>query len=244
MSLCCVNQTIPDSVTTDDFDFKQANQELEAMTAEKRLEWSLKNLSGQHVLTSSFGAQSAVSLHMFQQVAPNIPVVLIDTGYLFKETYQFIDQLSLRLNLNLKVYRSSLSPAWQESRFGQLWQQGVEGIDRYNQINKVEPLQQALNDLNTGTWYAGIRREQAKTRTNIAVLKAQSDRFKMHPIADWSNRDLHDYLKKHSLPYHPLWDKGYVSIGDVHTTRPITEALNEEDTRFFGLKRECGIHEL
>lgn len=249
MSLSCVNQALQNSVSTDEgiFDqinFDQVNQQLEAMTAEKRLEWSFKNLTGEHVLTSSFGAQSAVSLHLFQQVAPSIPVVVIDTGYLFKETYQFIDQLSQRLKLNLKVYRSPLSAAWQESRFGRLWQQGVEGIDQYNQLNKVEPLQRALNDLNAGTWYAGIRREQAKTRQNITILREQQSRFKMHPIADWSSKDLHFYLKKHNLPYHPLWEKGYVSIGDVHTTRPITEAMNEEDTRFFGLKRECGIHDL
>ncbi len=241
----CVNSApVEGTVLAESFDFELANKQLEAMSAEQRLEWSLKELPDIHVLTSSFGAQSAVSLHLFHQVAPNIPVVLIDTGYLFRETYQFIDELTHRLHLNLKVFRAEISSAWQEARYGQLWTQGLDGIEQYNAMNKVEPLRRALDQLNTGTWYAGLRREQSNSRKQIPILRQQDNRFKMHPIADWTNRDLHNYLLKHRLPYHPLWEKGYVSIGDTHTTRPITEAISEEDTRFFGLKRECGIHEI
>ena len=98
------------------------------MSAENRVRWSLERLPGNHVLSSSFGAQAAVSLHLLTQVAPGMPVILVDTGYLFPETYRYIDQLSERLNLNLKVYRSELSPAWQEARFGRRWEQGLAGI--------------------------------------------------------------------------------------------------------------------
>jgi len=243
MSLKCLSTSVP-NLAVSDFDFVEANQNLAAMSAQQRVEWSLRNLPGTHVLTSSFGAQSAVSLHLFQQVAPGIPVVLIDTGYLFPETYQFIDRLTNQLALNLKVYRAALSPAWQEARFGQLWTQGLEGIEQYNQMNKVEPLEQALEELNASTWYAGLRREQSSSRQSIEFIRPQKQRFKMHPIADWSNRDMHFYLKEQGLDYHPLWEKGYVSIGDTHTTRPITADMTEEETRFFGLKRECGIHEI
>jgi phosphoadenosine phosphosulfate reductase len=241
---CANSAPAEGAVSVDSFDFELANKQLETMSAEQRIEWSFRQLPDTHVLTSSFGAQSAVSLHLFSQVAPNIPVVLIDTGYLFKETYQFIDELTDRLNLNLKVFRAEISPAWQEARYGQLWTQGLDGLEQYNAMNKVEPLKRALDELSTGTWYAGLRREQSSSRKQISILRRQDSRFKMHPIADWSNRDLHQYLLRHRLPYHPLWEKGYVSIGDTHTTRPITEAMNEEDTRFFGLKRECGIHEI
>ncbi|WMS87631.1 phosphoadenylyl-sulfate reductase [Pleionea litopenaei] len=243
MSLKCLSTSVP-NLAVSDFDFVEANQNLAAMSAQQRVEWSLRNLPGTHVLTSSFGAQSAVSLHLFQQVAPGIPVVLIDTGYLFPETYQFIDRLTNQLSLNLKVYRSALSPAWQEARFGQLWTQGLEGIEQYNQMNKVEPLEHALEELGASTWYAGLRREQSSSRQSIEFIRPQKQRFKMHPIADWSNRDMHFYLKEQGLDYHPLWEKGYVSIGDTHTTRPITADMTEEETRFFGLKRECGIHEI
>ncbi|MFA0252737.1 phosphoadenosine phosphosulfate reductase family protein, partial [Vibrio sp. 10N.261.45.A4] len=111
------------------------NAELEDMTTEQRIAWALENLQQNIVLSSSFGAQAAVMLHLVTRQAPNIPVILTDTGYLFPETYQFIDELTLLLGLNLKIYRSSLSPAWQESRFGQLWEKGVEGITQYNQLN-------------------------------------------------------------------------------------------------------------
>src|SRR5580698_6348170 len=94
------------------------------LSAPQRVEQALELLPGNHVLSSSFGAQSAVMLHLVNAIAPGIPVVLIDTGYLFPETYQFIDQLTEKLDLNLKIFRSDSSPAWQESRFGKLWDQG------------------------------------------------------------------------------------------------------------------------
>lgn len=92
-------------------------------------------------------------LHLLTSVKSDIPVVLTDTGYLFPETYQFIDELTERLNLNLKVYSAPVSAAWQEARYGKLWKQGVEGIERYNQINKVEPMRRALDELNISTWF-------------------------------------------------------------------------------------------
>jgi len=220
-----------------------ANAELDTMSAEERVAWTLKRFGDKVVLSSSFGAQSAVLLHMVSRQRADIPVVLIDTGYLFPETYQFVDQLTERLDLNLKVYRARWSPAWQEARWGKLWEQGIEGITKYNQINKVEPMQRALRDLDAHAWIAGLRRQQASTRTERQGLELVNERFKTYPIIDWTDRDVFQYLKKHDLPYHPLWDEGYVSIGDVHTTRKLGEGMSEEETRFFGLKRECGLHE-
>ncbi|MGF2004860.1 phosphoadenosine phosphosulfate reductase family protein, partial [Lactococcus lactis] len=86
-----------------------------------RVEQAIEHLPGEYVLSSSFGAQAAVMLHLVNEVVPGIPVILIDTGYLFPETYRFIDELTVRLRLNLKTYRSDASPAWQESRYGKLW---------------------------------------------------------------------------------------------------------------------------
>jgi phosphoadenosine phosphosulfate reductase len=195
------------------------------------------------VLTSSFGAQSAVMLHLVNSVRPGVPVVLLDTGYLFPETYAFIDELTERLKLNLRVFRADSSPAWQETRFGKLWNQGLTGIERYNSINKREPLERALNELHAGTWFTGLRRVQARTRAEIAPIEIKRGRYKIHPLFDWTDRDIARYLQKHHLPYHPLWQKGYVSIGDWHTTRALSEVERPEELRFFGLKRECGLHE-
>jgi phosphoadenosine phosphosulfate reductase len=220
----------------------EINRWLAGRSAEQRVAWALESLSGEHALSSSFGAQSAVSLHLTTQLKPDIPVILIDTGYLFPETYRFVDQLSERLSLNLKTYRPQMGPAWMEARFGKLWEQGVEGIERYNRLRKVEPMQRALGELGVRTWFAGLRRSQTEARAGIDFLELRDGRWKLHPLADWTDRDVGRYLAKHDLPYHPLWDQGYVSIGDTHTTRPWQPGMREEDTRFFGLKRECGLH--
>lgn len=213
--------------------------------AEERVEWALDNLPAEHVLTSSFGAQAAVSLHMVNRIRPGIPVVFIDTGYLFPETYRFVDELTARLGLNLRVYRSALGPAWQEARHGRRWEQGLAGLNEYNRENKVEPMQRALRELGVGTWFAGLRRSQSSSRAGVEFIDwAGGERCKVHPIADWTDRDVHRYLKAHNLPYHPLWEKGFVSIGDVHSTRPLHEVSHIDETRFAGLKRECGLHEI
>jgi phosphoadenosine phosphosulfate reductase len=220
------------------------NAKLAKLNAEQRVAWALQHTPGEHVLSSSFGAQAAVSLHLVTRQKPQIPVVLIDTGYLFPETYRFIDELTDRLALNLKVYRPQIGINWMEARYGRLWEQGIEGIDRYNHIRKVEPMQRALEELGAGGWFAGLRRSQARSRAEIDFVSYRNDRWKFHPLADWSDRDVGVYLQRHGLPYHPLWQQGFVSIGDVHTTRRWEPGMSDEDTRFFGLKRECGLHSI
>ncbi len=219
-----------------------ANQTLAAATAEERVAFALDRWKPDILLTSSFGAQAAVLLHMATRQWPDIPIVLLDTQYLFPETYKFVDELTKRLGLNLKVYQAPISREWQEARWGKLWEQGVEGITRFNAVNKVEPMGRALEELGAQAWITGLRRSQSSTRAGLQALAVQDGRVKVHPIYDWSNKDVHQYLTKHDLPYHPLWFEGYVSIGDVQTSRPMGADMTEEETRFFGLKRECGIH--
>ncbi len=223
---------------------RACQEALASMSAEERVAWALDRLPGEHIVSSSFGAQSAVMLHMMSAQKADIPVVVIDTGYLFPETYRFIDEMQERLDLNLKVYRSAISSAWQEARHGRRWERGVDGISDYNRDNKVLPMEQALVELDAGTWFAGLRRSQSSSRAATPFVDSSGERWKVHPIADWSDRDVYQYLKKHKLPYHPLWEKGYVSIGDVHTTRSLAEVGSLDETRFLGLKRECGLHEM
>lgn len=223
-------------------DLQALNAWLETQGAEQRVEWALANGEECHVLSSSFGAQSAVALHMLTARKPGIPVVLVDTGYLFPETYRFADQLTERLALNLHVYRPLVSRAWMEARHGRLWEQGVAGIDRYNSLRKVEPMRRALEELGARTWFTGLRRSQSSSRRDTPIVEVRNGRCKVSPLADWTDRDIWVYLKRHDLPYHPLWDEGYVSIGDFHTTSRWEPGMRAEDTRFFGLNRECGIH--
>jgi len=231
------------NASTLDLDIVETNRQLERHSAIDRIEWAVKNLTGNYALSSSFGVQSAVSLHMLTQIMPNIPVIIIDTHYLFPETYRFIDQLADKLNLNLKVYRAGLSNAWQEARYGQLWEQGMDGLSNYNKLNKVDPMEQALAQLNIQNWFSGIMRRQSESRANIQTLQKIRGRIKIHPLIDWNKKMIHQYIQEHNLPYHPLWEKGYVSVGDTHSTVPLSEGMREEETRFGGVKRECGLHE-
>ena len=221
----------------------EINQQLDQLSAIERVTWALEHLPKAYVLSSSFGIQAAVCLHLITRQYPDIPVILTDTGYLFPETYQFIDTLTEQLQLNLKVYRAEISSSWQEARYGKLWLEGIDGIERYNQINKVEPMERALKTLQAQTWFAGLRRQQAKSREHLPVLSIAKGIFKFLPIVDWDNKQVYQYLKENDLPYHPLWEQGYLSVGDTHTTRKWEEGMSEEETRFFGLKRECGLHE-
>jgi phosphoadenosine phosphosulfate reductase len=227
----------------DSTELARLDQWLAQQDAETRVAWALKHTPGRLVLSSSFGVQAAVSLHLISRQQPDIPVILIDTGYLFPETYRFVDELTARLSLNLRVYRPEMGTRWMEARYGSLWEQGEQGLTRYNELRKVEPMQRALDELGAAGWFAGLRRVQSRSREQLPFIQRRNGRWKFHPLADWRDRDIGQYLKQHDLPYHPLWDKGYVSVGDTHTTRPWEPGMEAEDTRFFGLHRECGLHE-
>lgn len=216
---------------------------LESQSAEQRVQWALETFGPRLVLTTSFGIQSAVMLHLVTRLAPEIPVIFVDTGYLFPETYRFARDLTERLGLNLKTYVPRSTAAQQEALYGKQWEQGLDGLKRYNLINKVEPMDRAMRELGANAWLAGLRRVQASTRENLKVVQAQNKVTKIHPILDWDNRKIHRYLTEFDLPYHPLWDQGYVSVGDVHSTSKLEPGMTEEQTRFGGLKRECGLHE-
>lgn len=218
------------------------NEQLEKLSAVQRVEWAMENLPGNFVLSSSFGIQSAVMLHLLTQVDANVPVLLTDTGYLFPETYKFIDQLTDRLKLNLHVYSAKESAAWQLARYGEQWNQDVDTLKQYNRINKVEPLERGLADLGANTWFSGVRRQQSKHRQGLSVISTLRGNYKVHPIINWTNKDVHEYLTKHNLPYHPLWEEGYVSVGDTHSSKPLSLGMTEEETRFGGMARECGLH--
>lgn len=245
MNQCALKSVDSDgqSIAPGPVDLSRLNVAWQSLSAIQRVECALDHLPGAHVLSSSFGMQAAVMLHLVTRIEPNIPVIFIDTGYHFAETYRFVDRLVDRLQLDLHVTRADLGPVWQEARYGKRWEQGREGIQAYNQQNKVEPMQRALDGLNVGTWFSGLRRSQAQSRGDLDFVTRQWQRSKVHPIADWDDREVHFYLMQHRLPYHPLREQGYLSIGDWHTTRSIHEVNDEDKLRFFGLTRECGLHQ-
>jgi phosphoadenosine phosphosulfate reductase len=222
----------------------EQNQRLAAMSPAERVRWGLAEFGEGLVLSTSFGIQSAVMLHLVSTEAPEVPIVWIDTGYHFPETYRFANELEKRLKLNLKVYQPLITPARQEALYGKRWESDPKALEAYNRDNKVEPMNRALGELGATAWMSGLRRSQASTRQDLSFLKKQNRTWKLHPILDWSERDIYRYLTDHDLPYHPLWEEGYVSIGDWHSTSKLTDGMTAEETRFGGVKRECGLHEL
>lgn len=222
----------------------QSDLDLETASATERIRWAYQTYGDQLVLSTSFGVQSAVMLHLVTTQIPDIPVIFVDTGYLFPATYKFAAELSERLKLNLKTYIPQQTAAQQEALYGKLWEKDLEGLERYNRINKVEPMNRAVKELGASAWLSGLRRTQSSSRGERGVVEAQNKVTKIYPIIDWNDRDIYTYMTENNLPYHPLWDQGYVSVGDWHSTKKLGEGMSEEETRFGGLKRECGLHEV
>lgn len=225
-------------------DLDTVNHQVEDMDATAVVEWAANAFGCGLVMSTSFGIQSAVMLHLVTQIVPSIPIIWVDTGYLPVETYRFAEGLAQRLGLNLKVYQSDISPARMEALYGQLWQQkDLESLNRYDTIRKVEPMQRALRELNATAWLAGLRRHQTSHREGLRRIDFQSECYKVLPILNWHPRDVYQYLTQHDLPYHPFFDRGYTTVGDWHSSRPMTaDDDHERDTRFHGLKQECGLH--
>ncbi len=227
-----------------DLDIENVNQYLIDLESSEIINWAKDQFAEGLVLSTSFGIQSAVMLHLVTQIIPNIPVIWIDTGYLPKETYLFAEELTQKLQLNLKVYQSTLSPARMEAIHGKLWdKKDLDSLNLYDKIRKVEPMQRALKELKATAWLAGLRQHQTNFRQKLGYINKQGSQYKILPILSWDSRTIYQYLTKYDLPYHPLFDQGYVTVGDWHSSRPLSiDDDNERNTRFHGVKQECGLH--
>ncbi len=222
----------------------EINRRLAAAEPTGVVRWAAETFGDGLVLSTSFGIQSAVMLHLATRVVPGIPVIWVDTGYLHPETYRYAEELTRRLRLNLHVAQSPVSPARMEALQGRPWEsRDPAALDRYERQRKLEPMRAALRELGATAWLAGLRAEQTRHRAALNRVSRQDGRVKIHPILRWTSRDVHRHLREHELPEHPLFAKGYATVGDWHASRPVTEAdAHERDTRFHGLKQECGLH--
>lgn len=225
-----------------DVDPDALSEELAPLRAGDRLALLYDKLGDRLVASTSFGIQAAVMLNLISQHAPKIPVVFIDTGFLFPETYRYADELINKLgNIDLRVYHPQYSAARIEALWGDLWAQGKEGADKYGLITKVEPMNRALRETGADVWISGLRRSQSKTRADRPFVEQQKRTIKTYPILDWADAQVDLYYHQNDLPRHPLSEKGYVTMGDWHSTRPLDDS-GAEATRYGGEKYECGLH--
>ncbi len=227
-------------IATAPLDLEAVNRQLEQATPEDILRWTWKRFQPDVLLTCSFQHDGVALAHMLRSIAPDVPVVFINTGFHFPETLAYRDEITQRFGLKLV----ELHPIMPREEFATHY-----GLDLYARdpdrcchINKVEPLRRFLPGMRA--WINGRRRDQATTRGAIRVVEAYQDGLcKVNPIAAWSSRDTFYYLERHGIPHHPLFEKGYTSIGCAPCTRPVVGGEGERAGRWAGQeKTECGLH--
>jgi phosphoadenosine phosphosulfate reductase len=209
---------------------------VEALSAEEIIALCVAEFPGTVSLACSFQKEESVLLDMLFAVQPTARVFAIDTHYLFPETYELWREIEQRYETKVEVFEGPSPEALAATHGDQLWERKP---DLYLAIAKVEPLVRALGGLDA--WITGVRREQSPTRAQAPKLgwDATHELWKANPLADWSGDDCWAYIRERGLPYNPLHDRGYESIGDTHSTLPGAGRQG----RWAGSDRtECGLH--
>ncbi len=227
---------------THQLDLEKLNAEFETKKPQDIITWAVKEFSPRFAMTSSFGPESGTLLHMVSLIDPNLPVLFLETGYHFPETLQYKNDLVKMFGLTNVIDLRA------DAKIKQEVVAKYEGVpydknpDLCCQINKVEPLDRALK--NYDAWMTGIRRHQTDFRKSIRIVESyEGGLYKISPLVNFTSRDSWWYLKEHKIPQHPLYEKGYLSIGCWPCTRPVQEGDDERSGRWAGkTKTECGIH--
>ncbi|MFZ5803072.1 MAG: phosphoadenylyl-sulfate reductase [Candidatus Omnitrophota bacterium] len=226
------------------FDIRERNAVFERAKPEEVIAWALGEFRGRLALTSSFGPESGVLLHMASRQDPHIPVLFLDTGFHFKETLDYKKQITRFLGLK-NVIDLHADPVAREALMREHGGTPYEkDPDRCCQLHKVEPLDRAIQAY--GAWMSGIRRHQTDLRKTVQVIEEyEGGLYKISPLVNFSSREAWWYLKEHKIPLHPLYEKGYLSIGCWPCTRPVQVGDDERSGRWAGrAKTECGIHRM
>jgi phosphoadenosine phosphosulfate reductase len=190
-------------------------------------------------VSSSFQAHSIPLLHMVGRIDPSIPVVFLNTGFLFAETLEFRDQVVDLLGLNLIEVCSDIPKSQQRDTSGLFFFQSDP--DRCCQMNKVQPMEELLWQYDV--WINGVRRDQSRIREQFEIVQATPQRaVRFHPMLDWTAKDIHEYRVKHQLPAHPLEARGIFSIGCMPCTQCSSLQSGREGRWAGQQKMECGLH--
>lgn len=216
------------------------NARLNGLTPQEILRIAIhEDFAGDIVLSSSFGADSAVLLHMVSEIDPNLPVLFLDTDRHFFQTLQYRDELAKRLGLTHIVnLKADVAEAADEDSRGTLWRTHP---DACCDLRKVRPLNRYMEAY--GAWISGRKRHQSATRTHLPVVEWDGRHFKVNPLAAWTQADIDVYFVEHDLPPHPLVEQGFPSIGCFTCTKPVAAGEDARSGRWAGTEKvECGIH--
>lgn len=220
---------------------KQLKAAAETWSAERVLNWAFDTFEDKVAISTALGNGGMVMIDIASKVHRKFRVFTLDTEFLFPETYNLMDQLERRYGIAIERAYPLLSPEEQERVHGPaLWQHNP---DRCCDLRKVEPLRRKLGELQA--WITSIRRDQTSGRASAGKIEWDENfgLVKINPIADWSSRQVWQYIREHDLPYNPLHDLGYPSIGCTHCTRAVQPGEDERAGRWPGLsKTECGLH--
>lgn len=233
--------------TAQELDLPQLNALFEKQPPGKIVEWACAQWGDGVVMTSSFGAESAMMIHLAVQAKPDIKIIMIDTGYLFPETWRHMEDLRRRFNLNVWVYRTKHDPiAWLKEH-GEGDPNWRTDVNRCCAANKEEPMERAIAELRPQAWLRGIRGNQTDVRKSARFVEwnKRYNCYAVSPLLGLSTRDIFQYMKQHQLPYHPLYEKGYASIGcnPQSCTRAVQAGEDPRAGRWSGTdKVECGLH--
>ena len=232
-------------IKTTKYNLEKFNKELINLSSLEILEWALQRFGNNLAFTTSFGIQSSVLLHLIQSssLKNEVKIFWIDTGYLPKETYLYANTLINKLSLNITILQSEISPAHMEAMYGKLWESNrVEDINKYHQIRKVDPLDNALKKYSINCWGSGVRAQQTTNRGKMKFIELIRDTLSIRPLLGWSQKDIFYYMKEKNLPQHPLFMQGYSTVGDWHSSSAESSNIKGRSTRFGGVKQECGLH--
>ena len=224
-------------------ELEQISHTLESLPLNEALETVLSGADPHKVcLTCSFQAEDMIVLHLLRQQIPNVPVLFLDTGYHFAQTYEYRDRIAREWELRLVNVLPQQTVSQQESQFGVLYQSNPT---QCCQLRKVEPLMQSLEPYEV--WFTGLRREQSPSRKNLKIaeqhrLPSAKTLLKVSLLAEWRWKQVWNYVGAHQLSYLPQYDEGYLSIGCQPCTAIPDDPNNPRSGRWGGKKLECGIH--
>lgn len=209
------------------------------MSARDVLSWALRSFPEHKLaLLSAFGPGSLVLIHMLSELRVRLAVIFLDTLHHFPETLEHVERVRERYDLSLRVYRAAESRTAFEARHGaSLWERDLEAFQK---LTKVEPFRRAVAGLDA--YITGRRRDQAPTRAGLETVEGTAP-VVINPLVSWTHDEVWRFIRENDVPYNPLHDDGYASIGDAPLTTPVGDDEPERAGRWRGLGRlECGIH--